>query len=276
MGDDGYSKSDRRISPTAYFVGAINFIAVLAALAVIALGIWLATRPGNCEKNAIVPVFVIGAFFLLVAALGLFGAWFLLIPILYTYLVLTFVVLIWFLGLSLFIFIVTQKGGGYYVAGQSFKEYNVNDYSDYVQHRLHKADNWNHLKAVIGHGHSCMEFDQISPVDYPYSNLSPLQSGCCRPPAECGYTMTGNGTFSTTKVPLSDNPDCTRYANDDSIKCYDCDSCKGAVAQDLKRSGRVAGIVTLVIFILMVGILIVACHVGHRIRREDWRRMEKV
>lgn len=38
----------------------------LASLALIALGIWLATRPGDCEKYATVPVFVIGAFFLLV------------------------------------------------------------------------------------------------------------------------------------------------------------------------------------------------------------------
>jgi len=42
----------------------------------------------------------------------------------------------------------------------------------------------------------------------------------------CGYAMTGNGTFTTTSVPLSANPDCTTYSNDDSTKCYDCDSCK--------------------------------------------------
>jgi hypothetical protein len=32
----------------------------------------------------------------------------------------------------------------------------------HVDAQLNKADNWNHLKAVIGHGDSCMEFDQIS------------------------------------------------------------------------------------------------------------------
>ncbi|KAG0631019.1 hypothetical protein M758_1G221200 [Ceratodon purpureus] len=276
-GDDGgFSKSDREISHGAHFVKGINVLALLAALALIALGIWLATRPGDCEKYATVPVFLIGAGFLLVAALGLFGTWFLYLPILYTYLVLTFVILVGFLALSIFIFVVTQKGGGYNVPGQSFKEYNVNDYSDYVQHRLNKVSNWNHLKAVIAASDTCATFDQISPVDYPYSNLNSLQSGCCRPPAECGYTMTGNGTFSTTRVPLSDNPDCTSYSNDDSINCYDCDSCKGGVAQNLKRTGKIAGIVTLVIFVLLVGILVVACHVGHRVARASWRRVERV
>lgn len=37
----------------------------LLSLAIIGFGIWLATRPGDCEKYLTVPVFVIGAIFLL-------------------------------------------------------------------------------------------------------------------------------------------------------------------------------------------------------------------
>lgn len=274
MADDEYLKSDRPyVGHSASFVKWINVLAVLLSLALIALGIWLATRPGDCEKYATVPVFLIGAFFLLVSVLGLFGAWFLLVPILYTYLVLTFVVLVGFLVLSIFIFVVTSQGGGYTVAGQTFKEYRLSAYSDYVQHRLNKVSNWNHLKAVIAASDNCVKFDAVSPVDYPYSDFNPIQSGCCRPPAECGYAMTGNGTFATTSVPVSANPDCTRYSNDDSIKCYDCDSCKGGVAQELKKTGRIAGIVTLVIFLILVVILVTACHAGHRVAREYWSRV---
>lgn len=202
--------------------------------------------------------------------LGLFGAWFALVPILYAYLVLTFVVVVGFLILTIFLFATTSKGGGYSVAGQTFKEYRLKDYSGYVQDRLNKVTNWDHLKAVIAASDNCAKFDQISPVDYPYSSLNPIQSGCCRPPAECGYAMTGNGTFTTTSVPLSANPDCTRYSNDDSIKCYDCDSCKGGVAQSLKKTGRAAGIVTLILFFFLVVILVTACHAGHRVAREHW------
>lgn len=271
--DDGYSKSDRPVSSSAALVKGINVLAVLLALALISLGIWLATRPGDCEKYATVPVFLIGAFFLLVAVLGLFGAWFALVPILYTYLVLTFVVLVGFLILSIFLFAVTSKGGGYSVSGQTFKEYNLSSYSSYMQDRLNKESNWNHIKAVIGASDNCAKFDQISPVDYPYSDLNSVQSGCCRPPSECGYAMTGPGTFTTTSVPLSSDPDCTRYSNDDSIKCYDCDSCKGGVAEDIRKSGRVAGIITLVIFVILVAVLVLACSVGHRFSREHWSRV---
>ncbi|XP_024383065.1 tetraspanin-10 [Physcomitrium patens] len=271
--DDVYLKDEKPVSNTVSFVKGINALAVLLAIALLSLGIWLATRPGDCEKYATVPVFLAGAFFLLVAVLGLFGSWFAIIPILYTYLVLTFATLIGFLILTIFIFAVTSKGGGYAVAGQTFQEYKVSDYSNYVQDRLNRVSNWNHIKAVIAASDSCAKFDQISPVDYPYSNLDPIQSGCCRPPAECGYAMSGRGTFTTTSVPLSANPDCQRYSNDASIKCYDCDSCKGGVAQDLKKTGRVAGIITLVIFFALVAILVVACSVGHRFARENFHRV---
>jgi len=167
-------------------------------------------------------------------------------------------------------FATTSKGGGYSVAGQMFKEYRLNAYSSYVQGRLNKVSNWNHLKAVIAASDNCAKFDEISPADYTNAKLNPVQSGCCRPPAECGYAMTGNGNFTTTSVPLSANSDCTRYSNDDSIKCYDCDSCKGGVAQSLKKTGRAASIVTLVLFFVLVVILVTACHAGHRVARENW------
>jgi len=273
MADDLLKAERPYVSHSAGFVKWINVLAVLLSLALIGLGIWLATRPGNCEKYTLVPVFLIGAFFLLVSILGLFGAWFLLVPILYTYLVLTFVVVVGFLVLSIFIFVVTSQGGGHHVAGQTFKEYRLSSYSDYVQDRLNKVSNWNHLKAVIEASDNCEKFDEVLPANYPSYDFNPIQSGCCRPPAECGYTMTSNGTFATTSVPLSANPDCTRYSNDDSTKCYDCDSCKGGVAQDLKKTGRIAGIVTLVIFLILVVILVLACHAGHRVARRDWSRV---
>ncbi|XP_024372515.1 tetraspanin-10 [Physcomitrium patens] len=271
--DTVYVKSGQHVRSRAVLIAVINVIAVLAALALISLGIWLATRPGDCEKYLTVPVFLLGAFFLLVAVLGVSGSWFGFVPVLYTYLVLMFVVALGFLALSIFIFAVTSPGQGYYVAGQNFKEYRISDYSQYMQDRLDKVSNWNHLKAVIASHDTCAYFDNLSPVDYPYAQPSPVQSGCCRPPAECGYAYTGNGTFTTTSVPLSANPDCVRYTNDETIKCYDCDSCKGGVAEDLRKTGKIAGIVTLVLFVILVAILLVACTVGHHIRREYWSRV---
>jgi hypothetical protein len=61
----------------------------LLSLGIIGLGIWLATRHGDCEKPLTIIVFVIGIIFLIVSILGLVGASFAMVPILYTVSILT-------------------------------------------------------------------------------------------------------------------------------------------------------------------------------------------
>jgi len=270
--DDVYSKSDRPVSKSAFFVKWVNALAVALSLAVISLGIWLATRPGDCEKYLTVPVFLIGALFLLISVLGLFGSWFAIVHILYSYLVLMFAVLLAFLIFIIFIFVVTSPGSGYNVTGLDFQEYNINNYSSYVQGKLNKQSNWNHVKACLEASDNCANFETISPGDYPYANLNSIQSGCCRPPAECGYALTSAGTFANGTA-SSSNPDCLKYSNDASVRCYDCDSCKGGVAQDIQKTGRIAGIFSLVLFFILIVVYVVACFVGHNASRKHYGRV---
>jgi uncharacterized membrane protein len=66
------------------FIKLINILGLLLSVALIGIGIWLASRHGDCEKSLRAPVFVIAIFFLIVSILGLFGASSAFVPLLYT------------------------------------------------------------------------------------------------------------------------------------------------------------------------------------------------
>lgn len=69
------------------------------------------------------------------------------------------------------------------------------------------------------------------PVTYLLSVLFFLIKICCLTGhlgyinCRCGYALTSAGTFANGTT-SSSNPDCLKYSNDASVRCYDCDSCK--------------------------------------------------
>jgi hypothetical protein len=110
-----------------------------------------------------------------------------------------------------------------------------------------------HIQSCIESSNNCDELNNIqSAADYYNSDLNPIQSGCCRPPTECGYTIVSPSNFDTSTGSNSSNPDCLTYSNNASIKCYNCQSCKGGAAQEIKRDGRILGIIFVVIFFVLV------------------------
>ncbi|CAK9212953.1 unnamed protein product [Sphagnum troendelagicum] len=261
-------------SRSALFIKLINVLGLLLSLGIIGLGIWLATQHGDCEKPLTIIVFVIGIIFLIVSILGLVGASFAMVPILYTYLVLMLIVLVVLAGFIIFVFVVTAQGGGYSVPGQQFQEYTLHDYSPYIRHRLNNPTNWEHVRRCIETSNNCEKLNSIqSAADYYNADLNPIQSGCCRPPTECDYTIVNAGDFDTSTGSNSSNPDCLTYSNDPSIKCYDCQSCKGGVAQEIKRDGRILGIVIIVVFFLLVLVYSVGCFAGRAASREHYSRV---
>jgi len=88
--------------------------------------------------------------------------------------------------------------------------------------------------------------------EYKLADLTPMESGCCRPPAEyapecilfsgghrnlkrghhialifrCGYPALNASYFDLSFHPVSTNVDCKLYKNTRSVRCYDCNSCK--------------------------------------------------
>lgn len=92
-------------------------------------------------------------------------------------------------------------------------------------------------------------------------NLCPLrymQSGCCKPPTDCGYTFMNETLWSPGGGLVGPSPDCARWNNDQQILCYACDSCRAGVLASLKHSWRKVSIINIIVLILLVIFYVIA------------------
>lgn len=80
--------------------------------------------------------------------------------------------------------------------------------------------------------------------------ISPVQSGCCKPPSSCAFTYV-NGTTWSPPTPgaggapaavVTNDDDCSRWSNDQRTLCFQCDSCKASVLDHIKTAWHPIGI----------------------------------
>ena len=82
-----------------------------------------------------------------------------------------------------------------------------------------------------------------------------LQSGCCKPPTACNLSYVRGIEWSSEKGSnTTTNGDCKLWSNDTSTLCFDCDSCKAGVLQNVKDDWKQIAIIdaALVVFLLLV------------------------
>ncbi|KAJ0960857.1 hypothetical protein J5N97_001262 [Dioscorea zingiberensis] len=65
-------------------------------------------------------------------------------------------------------------------------------------------------------------------------NVFLLWSGCCKPPTECGFIYRNPTVWDKPAGFSTSNSDCNAWQNDASILCYECQSCKAGVTENLK------------------------------------------
>lgn len=86
-----------------------------------------------------------------------------------------------------------------------------------------------------------------------------IQSGCCKPPTECGYIYQNETVWTFGAGLTGTNPDCSSWNNDQEILCYNCNSCKAGVLASLKKSWRKVSVINIVILVILVIVYVVAC-----------------
>ncbi|KAK1399870.1 Tetraspanin/Peripherin [Heracleum sosnowskyi] len=100
--------------------------------------------------------------------------------------------------------------------------------------KVYNIDNWSRIKSCLYDKSICQGLESgtsvIKSYDYPTKNESPVQSGCCRPPASCGmeyvnatYWKRNDGSEDTAK---GHNSDCDTWTNQETNLCYNCNSCR--------------------------------------------------
>jgi len=101
-----------------------------------------------------------------------------------------------------------------------------------------------------------------------------LQSGCCKPPTQCGYTFV-NPTYWISPINNAADMDCLQWNNDQNQLCYNCDSCKAGLLANLKEEWRRADIILLITLVALICVYLVGCCAFRNAKTEDLFRRYK-
>lgn len=253
-------------------VGILNFVTFLLSIPILAGGIWLSNRAStDCEKFLEKPIIALGVFLMIVSLAGLIGACCRVSLLLWIYLLVMFLLIVLLFCFTIFAFVVTNKGAGEVVSGRGYKEYKLGDYSNWLQNRVSSNKNWNKIKSCLQDGKVCKSLvDSNSPqADFFNSHLSPIQSGCCKPPTSCGFTYVSATNWTKPTVFASTDVDCRTWSNDQTSLCYDCQSCKAGVLANLKNDWKKVAVVNIIFLIFLIIVYSVGCCAFRNNREEN-------
>ncbi|KAJ6825156.1 tetraspanin-3 [Iris pallida] len=266
-------------------IGGVNFITFLISIPILGGGIWLASRANNteCLKFLQWPVIVIGLSIMVVSLMGFAGACYRQTWLLQLYLFCMFFIVAALLGFVVFAFAVTDRGQGQVVMNRAFLEYQLSDYSGWLKGRVSDPGYWEKIASCLRGVNACRGMsnygrDPATGILVPETadmfyqrDLSPIQSGCCKPPTSCGYLYINETLWSPNGAApmVVDDVDCTRWSNDQGQLCFDCDSCKAGVLASVKHSWRKVSVINIVVLIILVIVYVVGCAAFRNNRRMD-------
>ncbi|CAN6296478.1 unnamed protein product [Urochloa humidicola] len=272
LDDDGEidrrSHADDPVSPgpmalNHMAVAAINFAAALLSIPVIAAGIWLSTQADNaCVQILQWPIIALGVAILAVGLAGVAGALWRLPWLLLGYLVAMLALILALACLAAFAFTVTAGSSGHPAPNRAFLEYDLADYTGWLRARLDAPGRWDRIKTCLAATPTCSEFNQTYATAqnlFTAPWVSPLQSGCCKPPTRCGYTFV-TPTYWISPISAAADPDCDAWSNEEAKFCYSCASCKAGLMQNLRREWRRADIILAVDVVALLAVYAMGCY----------------
>ncbi|KAL0404378.1 UNVERIFIED_CONTAM: Tetraspanin-8 [Sesamum radiatum] len=221
-------------------VGLLNIITLLLSIPIIGGGIWLSKQANTeCERFLDKPVIALGVFILLVSIAGLVGSC---------------CKVSWLLGW--------------------YKEYRLGDYSNWLQKRVN--NHWTKIRSCLVDSKICQKLLDAgsTPVEVFYKeHLSALQSGCCKPSNDCNFQYVSPTNWTQTPASSLKNPDCTAWSNDPNVLCYNCQSCKAGLLDNIKSDWKRVAVINIVFLVFLIIVYSVGC-CAFRNNREDnsWKR----
>ncbi|KAI0526864.1 tetraspanin-3 [Dendrobium catenatum] len=264
-------------------IGAVNFITFLASIPILGGGIWLSSRANSTECLRFLqwPIIIIGITIMVISLMGFVGACYRQTWLLQLYLVVMFIVLVALIGFIVFAFAVTDQGHGQVIINRAFLEYQLSDYSGWLKNRVSDPKYWSKISSCLRDSHVCSGMrrnvrDTATGAIFPepasmfyQRHLSPIESGCCKPPTSCEYNYVNETVWNPGTGMVVNDIDCTRWSNDQQRLCYQCDSCKAGLLATLKHSWRKVSIINIVILIILVFVYVVACAAFRNNKRMD-------
>lgn len=96
----------------------------------------------------------------------------------------------------------------------------------------------------------------------------PLQSGCCKPSNDCNFAYVGPTNWTATTTSSYNNTDCTLWSNDPSVLCYNCQSCKAGLLDNIKHDWKKVAVINIIFLVILVIVYSIGC-CAFRNNRED-------
>ncbi|XP_074368682.1 tetraspanin-7-like isoform X1 [Apium graveolens] len=97
-------------------------------------------------------------------------------------------------------------------------------------------------------------------------------SGCCKPSDSCNFTYVSptNWTKTTNAAP---NTDCALWDNDPSVLCFNCQSCKAGMLDNIKSDWKRVAVVNVIFLICLIIVYSIGCCAFRNNREENsWKR----
>eukprot|EP00250_Pteridium_aquilinum_P031193 c43217_g1_i1 orf=126-938(+) len=256
-------------------LGILNLITALISLPIIGAGIWLSTKHSSeCARVLQWPAIGLGVFILLISLAGLFGSFCRAKGLLILYMFVLFLLILAVIAFTVVALIMTNKGAGHAVSGKGFKEYRLGDYSTWLQRNIvDKPAYWRKIKSCLVKSKVCKNLQNddksLSLSSFYQQNLSPIQSGCCKPPTACNFTYVAPTVWNNATDPTADN-DCKEWNNDSNTLCFDCESCKAGVLQTAKNNWKNIAITNAAVLVFLILVFTLSCCAIDNIRRRPY------
>ncbi|PKA63663.1 Tetraspanin-2 [Apostasia shenzhenica] len=258
-------------------IAILNFLALLCSIPIIASGIWLATQEDSaCVRLLRWSAIVLGILILLVALAGFAGAYWNHRCLLASYLICMAALIVLLLAFLVFAFVVTSPDGGYAVPGRAYREYRLSGFSDWLRQYIADDDRWAQIRACLSQSDVCgkLSREKATADRFFQSDLSPLQSGCCKPPTVCGFGYV-NPTVWVNAVNPNADPDCLAWSNDQTQLCYGCNACKAGLIGNLRGEWRKANIAFIIAAVVLIWVYIIGCSALKNAQTEELFRRYK-
>ncbi|KAM7278443.1 hypothetical protein ACFE04_005577 [Oxalis oulophora] len=260
-----------------HLIGVLNFLSVLLSIPILGGGIWLSSQANNtdCLKFLQWPLIIIGTLILVISLAGFAGACYRNSFLLWLYLFVMFFIIAALIGFIIFAYAVTDKGSGRALMNRNYMDYYIEDYSGWLKERVESESYWGKIASCVRDSKVCAKMGKFvngvpETSDMFFSRkLSPIQSGCCKPPTECGFTYINETVWTADAGLIGTNADCARWNNDQSQLCYTCDSCKAGVLGSIRKSWRKVSVINIVILIILVIVYVIGCAAFKHNRKID-------
>ncbi|KAG7016282.1 Tetraspanin-6 [Cucurbita argyrosperma subsp. argyrosperma] len=222
-------------------IGLLNFLTLLGSIPIIGGALWMARNSTTCEAFLQTPLLVLGFLVLLISLAGFVGACFNVSWALWLYLFAMLLLIATLLGFTLFGLVVASKGGG----GGDGGEHRFGDYSVWLRNRVNNPQYWVTIKSCILGSNTCNQVSSWTPLNYLQRQITPIQAGCCKPPASCTENV--------------QDPDCYRWNGAPNVLCYDCISCKAGVLETARRDWHKLSVLNIVMLIFLIAVYSIGC-----------------